>query len=315
MPDASDLLFDLPLSWARTSASAPSLRTLRLPLSRHTWIPCADIPLHWHFETIFADILQSQPHGFVLQGCNEALARYILAQGGEVAHVGIEAVIDLQHHMAKPSLLALARRGLRWGTVQPIGHDDAHLQRLTDFRRQTVHHGKPQLQYAFRTTYEPSMQGFAFVGADHRWLGAITLSQMRPGYWHTELLLRRKNARVGVMEALILAVMTHLRAQNASWMSLGTAPFLTTRDALRSRACRHPWSLPCRNDWIMRLGRWLRFGYDYQGLYQFKNKFAPEWRPLYLCGWPTLPWRILPDLSYSSRYLHLLGYQMIHWFS
>ncbi len=35
---------------------------------------------------------------------------------------------------------------------------------------------------------------------------------------------------------------------------------------------------------------------------------SSNWRPLYLCGWPNLPWRTLPDLSWASRHLHLMGY-------
>ncbi len=75
----------------------------------------------------------------------------------------------------------------------------------------------------------------------------MTISLMKPGYWHTELLLRRRDAPIGVMDV-------------------------------------------------------------YQGLYRFKQKFEPEWRPIYLCGWPDLPWRVLPDLSWASRHLHLVGY-------
>jgi len=72
-----------------------------------------------------------------------------------------------------------------------------------------------------------------------------------------------------------------------------------------------PWSSACRGYAITRFGRLLRFGYDYQGVYRFKNKYTPDWRPFYLCGWLDLPWRILPDLSWASRHLHLVGYSAL----
>ncbi len=48
---------------------------LHLPLSRRAWAPCADAPRDWSFQKIFEEQLQPLPHGVILQGCNETLAR------------------------------------------------------------------------------------------------------------------------------------------------------------------------------------------------------------------------------------------------
>jgi len=51
--DRESLIFDLSLSWARTDAAMePRLRTLNLPLSRRTGVPCADIPADWTFQRL-----------------------------------------------------------------------------------------------------------------------------------------------------------------------------------------------------------------------------------------------------------------------
>jgi len=215
----------------------------------------------------------------------------------------------------KPSLLELARRGRRWGQVMTVEYSEAARSKMDALWRATVHGDGPQLQCAFRTDFEACLRGFALVDDAGAWLGALTLSRMKPGYWHTELLLRRRNAPVGVMEALILAVKRRLREEGADWLSLGAVPFMTTEDPLAEHGCRAPWRAPCRGQIIARLGRLMRFSYDYQGLYRFKQKFDPVWRPLYLCGWPSLPWRILPDLSWASRHAHLVGYAALSHFT
>ncbi len=300
---------DLPLSWARADVPGPRLRTMPLPFSRRVWVPCADIPPTWSFPRIFQDYLRPLPKGFVLQGCQENLARYITEQGGVATLTGIEGVLPLDG-VDKPSLRELARRGRRWGEVVALDPTPEHRKAMRALWQATVHGSKPQLQCAFRTDFDAMVRGFALVAPSGLWLSAMTLSLMKPGYWHTELLLRRKDAPVGVMEALILGVKAHLRGEGHGWLSLGTVPFMSIADPLHPRACRPPWRATCQGRVIMRLGRWLRFSYDYQGLYRFKQKFQPIWRPLYLCGWPDLPWRILPDLSWASRHAHLVGYAL-----
>jgi len=300
-------ILDLPLSWARVDATAPRLRTLRLPLSRRTWVPCADIPEGWSFQQVFEAHLRPLPGGVILQGCNETLARYVRSQGGDAAQVGVEAALATDAR-AKASLMELAHRGRRWGEVKELFPDEVNRRKMAELWQATAHGSKPQLQCAFRTDFDEHLRGFVLVNGEGVWLGALTLSQMKPDYWHVELLLRREDAPVGVMEALILDVKARLRAEGARWLSLGTVPFVEMADPLAAGSCRWPWRPTCRGRAIARMGRWMRFSFDYQGLYRFKQKFGPIWRPLYLCGWPDLPWRILPDLSWTSRHLHLVGY-------
>ena len=210
----------------------------------------------------------------------------------------------------------LARRGGRWGRVMEVPPTEANRRLLAQLAQSSVHGAKPQLQYAFRTQLDETTRGFVFVTPDNEWLAAITLSLMKPNYWHTELLLRRKNAPVGIMEALVTEVIGRLSENGGEeemcW-SLGMVPFLSVEDPLLEQSCKNAFSLPCRSELMLRVGRLLNFGFNYEGLFRFKDKFLPEWRPLYLCGKPNLPWRTLIDLSIKSRHLHLVGHGASAW--
>ncbi len=298
---------DLPLSWARADIPSPELHTLLLPLSQRFWVPCADVPRDWSFSRLFQERLQSLPRGVILQGCNETLARYLQARGGQATQVGIEAALPVGTPV-RADVQYMARRGRREGEIVEVVADENNRAQMAALWASSVHSAKPRLQCTFRNDFRPPLRGFVMIGPGEQWLGAMTLSPMKPGYWHAELLLRREDAPPGVMEALILHVRAQLLAEGQQWLSLGTVPFVTPAPAGDVRPCRPLWSPSCRGRLIARMGRLLRFGYDYRGLYRFKNKFDPDWRPLYLCGWPDLPWRILPDLSWASRHMHLVGH-------
>jgi len=302
---------DLPLSWARCEIAEPRFLTIQLPLSHRLWVPLADIPHEDTFTRIYGDYLATLPGGFVIHGCNTEVSRFLLEQGCLVVQTGVEAVLDLQGEiMAKPSVADLARRGGRWGQVIEVSPTEANQLLLAQLAQSTAHGAKPQLQYAFRTQFDETARGFVFATPDNEWLAAITLSLMKPNYWHTELLLRKKDAPVGIMEALVTDVFGRLSEESgegeARW-SLGMVPFLSIEDPLLEQSCKNTFSLPCRSELILRAGRFLNFGFNYDGLFRFKDKFSPEWRPLYLCGKPNLPWRLLIDLSIKSRHLQLLG--------
>jgi phosphatidylglycerol lysyltransferase len=93
----------------------------------------------------------------------------------------------------------------------------------------------------------------------------------------------------GTMDYLFVALMLWGRTQGYARFSLGMAPF----SGFEARALAPIWT---------RLGSLLfRFGenfYNFQGLRQYKEKFAPEWHPRYLAapGGLRLPF-ILTDIA------------------
>ena len=92
-----------------------------------------------------------------------------------------------------------------------------------------------------------------------------------------------------VMEYLFICLMLWGKEQGYGWFNLGMAPF----SGLESRTLAPLWN---------RLGAFVfRHGehfYNFQGLRQYKEKFAPQWRPRYLAspGGLALP-RILTNLA------------------
>jgi len=92
-----------------------------------------------------------------------------------------------------------------------------------------------------------------------------------------------------VMEFLFICLMLWGKEQGYRWFNLGMAPF----SGLENRASAPLWN---------RLGAFVfRHGehfYNFQGLRQYKEKFAPQWRPRYLAspGGLALP-RIFANLA------------------
>jgi phosphatidylglycerol lysyltransferase len=104
-----------------------------------------------------------------------------------------------------------------------------------------------------------------------------------------DLMRHVADAPPGVMEWLFLKLMIWGRDEGYSWFDLGMAPL----SGLPGRVLASRWS---------RIGSLLyRHGenfYNFQGLRQFKEKFKPQWRPIYLAcpGGLALP-RILANVG------------------
>jgi len=304
-------LNSLPLSWARARVVEPQFTVVRLPLSGAAWIPVADVPFHMPFNVIYNRLAELQGNGFVLQLCNRALSRFVTRRGGQALQVGLEAVLPLQKdHQFKPSVEALARRGLRHGRVREVlagPNSDGALARLAAASR---HGRKPQLAFAYRTRLESGGRGFALVTSGGDWLGAVTLSRASQTGLHTELLLRHRAAPVGVMEALVLHVFSVLQAEGWTQWSLGGVPFASMDDLPGVKGGGPGYRQRLQKSHVVnQAGRTLKFAYNYRGLLNFKAKFTPRWEPLFLCGSRGLSWAMLFDLAHKSRYFHLVGRQ------
>ncbi|TFH38697.1 MAG: DUF2156 domain-containing protein, partial [Chrysiogenales bacterium] len=93
----------------------------------------------------------------------------------------------------------------------------------------------------------------------------------------------------GIMEYLFIEILLWGKAQGYRWFSLGMAPL----SGLEARDLAPLWN---------RMGAFIfQYGepfYNFQGLWRYKEKFDPEWRPKYLAsqGGLALP-RIFTNLA------------------
>lgn len=146
------------------------------------------------------------------------------------------------------------------------------------------------LHHLFRTHLEKGLRLFTLQSSQNQPLALITITCNSPAAWQTELMVRHPQAPVGVMEALIAGIFEQLQREQARYWSLGEVPFTVS-----------PGNLTLKANMLQQVGKRMGFAYQSQGLFQFKNKFQPKWRPLYLYGYPRISWRMLLDLFVASN--------------
>ena len=118
---------------------------------------------------------------------------------------------------------------------------------------------------------------------------------------HTELLLRRVETPVGVMEALIEHTFSYAKYHGFSELSLGEVPFIRT-------AAKNS---DLHSTILEDMGRLFNFAYNFEGLYNFKNKFRPEWKDLYICANNGIKMKHLFFLFVNTNFHNLAIHKLI----
>ncbi len=290
----------LPLSWARAYLAQPDYRDIELPFSRIRWITLADIPHDYSLQAVYDHLKLSYPDGFVIRGCSVTMAEYFAADNCQTVKTGAEAVLDLHgQHLENPSVAGPAGRALKRGAVIEVEMHAANIQMLESFRKETRHAGKPQLQHVFRDKPSAACRCFVFQAHTGEWLAAITISERGKLEVHTEVMLKRHNASADVMEGLIAGIFEILRREGIKEWSLGEVPF---RMLLQSS----PQQLTSLERLIVSMASLWKPAYDFEGLYHFKNKFKPEWRPVVLCSNTALTPFMLVELALAMGFTDLM---------
>lgn len=288
----------IPLSWKRIDGD--KLHTRVVQLHQTNWLSLAEVPIEFNLGRMIQNLGLNKAKRMVIRGCNHKMAKSLQSFGFKSAYVGSEAVLDLSvSAFHKKSLSKLANRGLKKGTISEIPFSVPNKHKLEALKKASVHGKVPQLKNLFRNQLERDMRAFIYKDHHGEWLAAITLSKSSTNKMQTELLLRKAQAPAGAMEAVIQFIERVLMAEGWKFWSLGEVPFIPGENA--NSFSEHL---------IQHMGRGLRFAYNYDNLFHFKNKFNPDWQPVFLCAKPNVSLAVLYTLFIKSNLLKLTWTKM-----
>ncbi|MGB2692519.1 MAG: phosphatidylglycerol lysyltransferase domain-containing protein [Thermodesulfobacteriota bacterium] len=296
---------NIPLSWSYKDIESPQFHSVNLPLSALPWIYTAEVPANYGIEKLVNQLETQFSKGLLLRGCSSEIASYLQKKNYEIIRTGAEGVLNLDNiDKVSKSLFELATRGSRFGQVKEIALTDANRQRVSSFIEHTPYGYKPHLQYLFNNNFDSNTRCFVMNSFQNDWLGVITVSVSGQNSCHTEMILRNKKAPVGTMESLFVSVMDILKGEGYKSFSLGEVPFVSTEN-MKENYLESSMKRSLQEYLLYKSGHVLRYAFNYKGLFNFKNKFNPTWKPVYICATPQVPFLSLIDLFYTTGYMDL----------
>lgn len=276
---------------------------LQIHLFRNVkWLTHVKIPFKIDFESVVSELILQHAKNYFIVGCNYNNFKYLNERGYKGIRMGREAILNLHYnHFRKKSLKELIRRGKKSGVVSEIPWSKESAEALQEFRKYTRHGSEPQLQYLFSTYFEESNRLFVIKKPDGLWLGAMLLSYKSDKYVQTEAMLTRQKEPNGTMEALIFEIFKTLKSEGYDYWTLGAVPFIIRDSTFLSK------------EYVINVtGRFMKFAYNYKGLFNFKNKFNPVWADYYICIRPHFSLGAMAGILYQSNLLKLGIHKLIH---
>ena len=303
--DPDHINHQMPLSWICNDRSAPFFHVINLFSPKYKWIALAEMPHtdNW-YDTVEKIYSEKDVRSVIIRGCYEPVADFLESKGYEKVAIGREAVLKLSFdHFKKKSLKELVRRGMRHGSIVELERTSANFMKLEDFKNSNAHSPAPQLKYLFFDEFIKGTRLFVFISHTGIWYGAILISENSTTKLHTELIMRRKHAPVGIMEALICHIFNYFKTTKYQELSLGEVPFVVK--TFKS-------SESYKSFLTNKVGTVLRFAYNYKGLFDFKNKFNPFWEDIYLCAKPKIKLFHIATIALKTKLISLVLYKLFH---
>jgi lysylphosphatidylglycerol synthetase-like protein (DUF2156 family) len=258
-------------------------------------------PQHYFSEAELKDDdrINSKNINVFISGCSKDYANLFSERNFKTFKAAKEAILKTNsNHFEKKSIKELIRCGKKNGSVKEIEFNLKNKIKLELFKPECAHGKEPQLKYFFNDQFLPRTRLFVFIDKSGIWAGAILTAKIDNTHIRTDLLLRRKDAPKGVMELLIYTVFKKLKSEGAKTWSLGDVPYVVYNSKIFSR------------EFIVNsTGRRLRYAYNYLGLYNFKNKFNPEWYDSYICTNSSHPLFSLMKIARVSNLIKLIFYK------
>ncbi len=292
----------LPLSWALTSSNNFRNEFTKHHFNNLTWVPFRTLETKAHFYNFITQQTLHSSKDVIIRGCNKYHVEELSKQGFTSTKIGMEAILETSaNHFEKKSLNSLIKRGLRYGNVYQKPYSYKVAKQFNEFRKKTVHSHKPQLKNLFQTDFTPNNLLYVFQSKTNEWLGAILLSVNSNEKLHTELILRKKNAPTGIIEAIIKNIFEDAKKNGFTKVSLGEVPFVLKKNTKIDNY---------RVYFAIKLGSLFKFAYNYKGLYNFKNKFTPKWEFVYISVKPKLKLKHFAFLFVQSNLHNLIIFRL-----
>ncbi len=292
---------NIPLSWIKDKSPTPKIKYVKL-YNNAKWLSLANFPFNYESLSILTDAANNYGNKIIIRGCDLEITDFLEKQGFARLHLGMEAVLELdKDYFKKKSLKELVKRGFKHGKVIELEYSRDNAEKIEQFKKCTTHYSEPRLKHLYVLNFIPGTKMFVFKSHSGEWLGAIQVSINSATKLQTELLLRRKHAPVGIMEALIYSIFIILRKTDYKEWSLGEVPFVFNEKKF---------SFLSRAYLINKAGQAFKFAYNYKGLYNFKNKFNPRWDDIYICGRPKIAYTYLFLMFAKSNLYKLIFYRI-----
>lgn len=283
---------ELPESWKIGPKSNLIFQTVQLKGTDYTWLSLAELPQGTDLEKVVNHIRKSYPGNIIIRGCRQQFAKRLEQCQFKKMQIGSEAILSLSvNPFKKSSLNELVQRGKKQGRIEKVFLSDENKYRLARLKKNSRHGQKPQLKYLFRDQIEKDLIGYALVNKENQWLAFISLSKTASGSEQTELLLKHREASVGVMEYLVSEIFYRLKKDGLTHWSLGEVPFILVNKR----------TVSLKEKMICITGNRLKFAYNNKGLFEFKDKFNPDWQSVYLCGYPRIPLSVVGSMFFKSN--------------
>lgn len=245
------------------------------------------------------DRVNSKNINVFVSGCSKSYANLFAENNFRTYKAAREAVLKTgTAHFHKNSIKELIRYGRKNGHIEEIPFSIENKIKLELFKPECAHGKEPQLKYFFNDQFIQETRLFVFLEKSGKWAGAILTAKIDDSHIRTDLLLRRKDAPKGVMELLIYTIFNKLKEEGAQSWSLGDVPYIIYNSRIFSKEFL-----------INFTGRKLRFAYNYLGLYNFKNKFNPEWYDSYICSNSNFVLITLLKISRISNLTNLIFFK------
>ncbi len=294
----NSLKIELPLSWTKS----PGENNLNILTSFNScWISFSEIETIGYFRRELQSLI-SQNKKIIIRGVKPENMKSLLSDlNFKFYPIGSEALLDTSKDLfEKKSLKELIKRGQRHGRIREKNISNLDWVKYTDLWLNSAHAEEPKLKYLYRLEVDKHCKIFVMSAKD-KYLGAVTISKNNPTKYQAELILRRKNAPVGIMEALIYHIKEELFSMGVKSFSLGEVPFVIKEKGIHN-------FIPLT---LNAIGRGLKFAYNYKGLFNFKNKFNPLWKDVYLAAYPSLRPGMMFNIYFNSNLNDLVLYKLL----